>query len=596
MADDQPHRDFRPDIEAFAENATRLLAEAGKAWTAWLAPRMEAEPELPDGAGDMVRTLGEVAARWVGDPVRLAEAQRRYGEDFVRLWGATLKRLAGEDAAPVAAPEPRDSRFRDPRWSEEPLFDFLKQLYLLTAGWAENLVAEAEGLDPHTRAKAAYYLKQVSAALSPSNFVLTNPELLSLTLDAKGANLVRGMGRLAEDLAAGGGALRLRQTDAAPFRLGETVATTPGKVVFRNELFELIQYAPATAKVRSRPVVIVPPWINKYYVLDLTPEKSFVRWMVEQELTVFVVSWVNPDAALAGKTFEDYMQSGVLAALDQALAITRADKADLLGYCVGGTLVAATLAYLAAAGGADRVGSATLMAAQVDFTEAGELAVFVDPEQLAALEERMAKAGYLAGTDMAATFNTLRPDELIWPYVVSNYLKGETPRSFDLLFWNSDATHLPAANHAFYLRNCYLENRLAKGEMEIGGVRLDVGKVKTPIYSLATREDHIAPAGSVFRGSALFGGPVRFVLGGSGHIVGVVNPPAKGKYQYWTGEAPKGALEDWLAGAKETAGSWWPDWRAWLDLQDRRRVKARRPGGRHPVLGDAPGDYVKVRV
>jgi polyhydroxyalkanoate synthase len=596
VAADPPNPDFRPDIDAFAANTARFLAEAGKAWTAWLGPRLEGEPELPDGLADMTRTLGEFAARWMGDPARLAEAERRYGEGFVRLWAATLKRLGGEPAAPVAAPEPRDGRFRDPAWSEAPVFDFLKQLYLFTTRWAEGMVAEAEGLDPHTRAKAAYYLKQVTAALSPSNFVLTNPELLRLTFEAKGENLVRGMSRLAEDLAAGGGTFRLRQTDAAPFRLGETVATTPGKVVFRNALFELIQYAPTTETVRARPVVIVPPWINKYYVLDLTPEKSFVRWMVDEGLTVFVVSWVNPDASLAGKTFEDYMQEGVLEALDQALKITRADKADLVGYCVGGTLVAATLAYLAAAGGAERVGSATLIAAQVDFTEAGELAVFVDPEQLAALEERMARAGYLAGADMAATFNTLRPDELIWPYVVSNYLKGETPRSFDLLYWNSDATHLPAANHAFYLRNCYLENRLAKGEMTLGGVRLDVGKVRTPVYSLATREDHIAPAASVFRGSALFGGPVRFVLGGSGHIAGVVNPPAKAKYQHWTGGPPKGELADWVAGARETAGSWWPDWRAWLEAQDGRRVKARRPGGRRKALGDAPGDYVKVQV
>jgi polyhydroxyalkanoate synthase len=593
---DDPCPDFQPDIEAFARNSTRLVEEAGKAWTAWLAPKMAAEPKLPDGTADIVRTLGEVAARWMGDPPRLAEAQHRYSESFIALWAATLKRLSGEAAEPVAPPEPRDGRFRDPGWTEAPAFDFIKQLYLLTTRWAESMVADAEGLDPHTRAKAAYYLKQVTAALSPSNFVLTSPELLRTTLDAKGENLVRGMSRLAEDLAAGHGVLRLKQTDPDAFHLGETVATTPGKVVFRNALFELIQYAPATAKVRARPVLIVPPWINKFYVLDLTPEKSFVRWMVEQELTVFVVSWVNPGPELADKTFEDYMREGVLTALDEALKAARAPAADVVGYCVGGTLLAATLAYLAASGGAERIGSATLMAAQVDFTEPGELAVFVDPEQLAALDERMAQTGYLPAENMVATFNTLRPDELIWPYVVSNYVEGEEPRSFDLLFWNADATHLPAANHSFYLRNCYLENRLAKGEMTLGGVRLDVGKVTTPIYSLATREDHIAPAASVFRGSALFGGPVRFVLGSSGHIAGVVNPPAKGKYQYWTGAQPQGELPAWLGGAKETAGSWWPDWRAWLETQDARRVKARPVGGRKaPGLADAPGTYVMVR-
>jgi poly[(R)-3-hydroxyalkanoate] polymerase subunit PhaC len=416
------------------------------------------------------------------------------------------------------------------------------------------------------------------------------------TVASNAENLVRGMHMLAEDIQAGQGNLKIRQSDAKKFEVGRNLALTPGKVIFENPLMQLIQYAPTTATVLKRPLLIVPPWINKFYILDLTPEKSFINWAVAQGLTVFVISWVNPDSKLAQKSFEDYMREGPLAALDVIEKTTGERQVDAIGYCVGGTLLAATLAYMASTGD-QRIASATFFAAQVDFTHAGDLKVFVDEEQIAAREREMSERGYLEGKKMANAFNLLRSNDLIWPYVINNYLKGKEPAPFDLLYWNSDATRMPAANHSFYLRNCYLENRLSKGDMVIGGKKLDLKSVKVPVYNLATREDHIAPAKSVLLGSRYFGGPVRFVLAGSGHIAGVVNPPDKMKYQYWTGPKPTSAnLDRWLGKAKEHAGSWWPDWFQWLKKQDPTEVPAREPGGGIlPPIEDAPGSYVKVR-
>jgi len=401
---------------------------------------------------------------------------------------------------------------------------------------------------------------------------------------------------LAEDIEAGHGNLRIRQSSARMFEVGRNLALTPGKVIFENALMQLIQYAPSTPMVRERPLLIVPPWINKFYILDLTPDKSFIRWCVAQGLTVFVISWVNPDSRLAEKGFEDYMREGPLAALEVIEEVTGQKQVDTIGYCVGGTLLATTLAYMASISD-QRIASATFFAAQVDFTHAGDLLVFVDEEQIAAREREMGGRGYLEGKKMANAFNLLRSNDLIWPYVINNYLKGKEPAPFDLLYWNSDATRMPAANHSFYLRNCYLENRLSKGEMVIGGKPLSLKKVKLPIYNLAAREDHIAPARSVLLGSKFFGGPVRFVLAGSGHIAGVINPPDKMKYQYWTGPRPTNAnLDKWLAAAKEHAGSWWPDWLSWLEHLAPAEVAARWPGGgRFLPIEDAPGSYVKLK-
>ena len=584
------------DIEAFAKNFARLIEEGGKAMAAYLKPREEGQikSEMPDEIADVVKTLGQVTEYWLSDPQRALELQTGLARDYLELWASTAKRMAGEEAQPVAAPDPKDRRFADPEWSSNQFFDFLKQAYLLTTRWADHVVKDAEGLDAHTRQKAEFYMRQIANAISPSNFVLTNPELLRATLSSNAENLVRGMHMLAEDIAAGHGSLKIRQSDASMFQVGKNLAITPGKVIFQNDLMQLIQYAPTTKSVLKVPLLIVPPWINKFYILDLTPEKSFIKWCVDHGLTVFVISWVNPDARLAKKSFEEYMREGPLQALDLIEQVTGERRVHTIGYCVGGTLLAVTLAHMAAKGD-DRVISATLFAAQVDFTYAGDLKVFVDEERVQALERRMEQQGYLEGAKMASAFNMLRSNDLIWPYVVGNYLKGEPPFAFDLLHWNSDSTRMPAANHSFYLRNCYLNNTLSKGEMIIAGKPIDVGKITIPVYNLATREDHIAPAKSVFLGSKFFGGPVKFVVAGSGHIAGVINPPDKKKYQYWTGGAPTGNLDAWLVAAKEHPGSWWPDWLAWIKEQDAAEASARQPGGgKLKPIEDAPGSYVKM--
>jgi polyhydroxyalkanoate synthase subunit PhaC len=586
------------DSEQFARNVARVVEQAGKAMAAYLRPREEGRVDGQySQVMDVVKTLGQVAEYWIKDPQRAVELQFSLGKSYLDLWANSVKRMAGENVKPVIEPDSRDKRFADPEWSSNQFFDFLKQVYLLTAKWGNHLVEDAKGLDPLTRQKAEFYVRQIVNAVAPSNFVLTNPEVLRETLSSNGANLVRGMQMLAEDIEAGGGELRIRQTDDRSFEVGRNIAITPGKVIFENDLMQLIQYAPTTETVLNRPVLIVPPWINKFYILDLTPEKSFIKWCVDQGLTVFVISWVNPDARHRDKTFEDYLHEGPLAALDIIQQATGEDKLHAVGYCVGGTLLAATLALMADRGD-QRIVSATLFASQVDFTYAGDLKVFTDEEQIAALEREMSERGYLDSHKMANSFNFLRSNDLVWPYVINNYFKGKEPLPFDLLYWNSDSTRMAAANHSFYLRNCYLQNKLACGRMTIDGEPIDLGKIKVPIYNLATREDHIAPAKSVLLGSKYFGGPVKFVLTGSGHIAGIVNPPAQQKYKYWTGPKPTGAdVENWLTKAKEHPGSWWPDWVAWLKRQGgSARVPAREPGGgRFKPIEDAPGRYVKMR-
>jgi polyhydroxyalkanoate synthase len=587
-----------PDVEALASNTAKLVEELGRATAAALKPVEEGrvKPGVSEEVSDVVKTLGQIVEHWAMDPQRVVMAQTSLTKGFLDLWTGTLRKMQGEDAPPVAEPEPSDRRFRDPEWSSNPVFDFIKQAYLLTSRWAEELVKEADGVDPHTKHKAEFYIRQIASALSPTNFVPTNPELLRETLKQNGENLVRGMKMLAEDIEAGKGTLKLRQTTSGNFQVGVNMATTPGKVVFRNDLIELIQYEPTTETVFKRPLLIVPPWINKFYILDLNAEKSFIRWAVGQGLTVFCISWVNPDERQAKKSFEDYMREGIFAALDAIEQATGEKTVNAIGYCVGGTLLSVTLAYMAAQKD-KRIASATLFTTQVDFTNAGDLAVFVDEAQVRHIEDKMYARGYLEGSSMASAFNMLRPNDLIWPYVVNVYLKGQEPFPFDLLYWNSDSTRMPAANHSFYLRNCYLENRLSKGEMELGGIKLDLKKVKIPIYNLAAREDHIAPAKSVFLGCRSFGGPVTYVMAGSGHIAGVVNPADKPKYQYWTGGKPEGELQKWLAGAKENPGSWWPHWVQWLTAQAPEKVKARKPGGRKlkPIC-EAPGEYVRARA
>jgi polyhydroxyalkanoate synthase len=584
------------DPQALAVNMAKAAENLGKAATEWLGPRERGEVvDGIDPVTEMVKTLAKVTEYWMSEPQRTLEAQTLLMSSYMGIWMNTLQRLSGEGDTSEPESLPKDKRFADEDWRKNPFFAFLRQVYLVTATWAEKLVEKAEGLDEHTRHKALFYIRQLTAALSPANFALTNPEVFRQTVATNGANLVEGMRILAEDVAAGRGELRLRQTDSKKFQLGVNVAITPGKVVARSPLCEVIQYSPSTDTVLKRPLLIVPPWINKFYILDLGPQKSFIKWCVDQGHTVFVISWVNPDEQLAKMSWEDYIRDGIDFALGTVEKSTGEKDVNAIGYCVGGTLLAATLA-LHAKDNDERIRSVTFFTTQVDFTHAGELKVFVDEEQIEALERQMNTTGYLAGSKMASAFNMLRASELIWPYVVSNYLKGQEPTAFDLLYWNSDSTRMTAANHAFYLRNCYLENRLSQGELSLFGKTIALNDVKIPIYSLAAKEDHIAPARSVFLGCQKFGTDATFVLSGSGHIAGVVNPPDKNKYQYWTNGAPQGNLEDWFASARETPGSWWPHWQTWIEKQDNQRVPARKPGGKAlKPLCDAPGTYVTIR-
>ncbi len=455
---------------------------------------------------------------------------------------------------------------------------------------------EVEGIDERTARKVDFYTRQFVDALAPSNFVMTNPEVLRATIESRGENLLHGLKNLLEDLERGKGRLAIKMTDMAAFRVGENIAVSPGKVIFQNDLMQLIQYSPTTELVKRRPLLIIPPWINKFYILDLRPDNSFIRWAVEQGHTVFVISWVNPDEHLAAKTFADYMLEGPLAALDAIEQATGEREANVIGYCLGGTLLACTLAYMAAKHD-NRIKSATFFVTMVDFAEAGELSVFIDEEQLSALEERMNAKGYLEGRDMATTFNMLRANDLIWSFVVNNYLLGKSPFPFDLLYWNSDSTRMPAAMHSFYLRKMYQENLLVKpGGITLAGVPIDLGKIRTPAFILSTREDHIAPWRSTYAATRLYKGPVKFVLSASGHIAGVVNPPG-GRYGHWVNDNNPPTPEEWLAGATEHAGSWWPLWEQWVAQYAGGEVPARQPGdGKLTPIENAPGSYVKVRA
>ncbi len=537
----------------------------------------------------------EMTARLMANPARLMQAQIGFWQDYLTLWQNTARRMMGEPVKPVIE-EPRgDRRFKDEAWREHEVFDFIRQSYLLSARYFTNVVQSAEGLDPKTSQKVDFYTRQFVDAMSPSNFLLTNPEVLRRTAETGGENLLKGLSNLLTDLERGKGQLRIRMTDDTKFKVGENIAVTPGKVVFRNDLMELIQYAPTTEKVLKRPLLILPPWINKFYILDLRPKNSFIRWAVDQGHTVFVCSWVNPDERLAEKGFDDYMLEGPYAALDAIEKATGEKQVNAIGYCLGGTLLASTLAHMAARKDT-RIKTATFFTTMIDFEEAGELGVFIDEEQLQALEEKMGRRGYLEGSEMATTFNMLRANDLIWSFVVNNYLLGQEPFPFDLLYWNDDSTRMPARMHSFYLRRMYQQNDLVKpGAIELAGVPIDLQRIRVPSYVLATREDHIAPWKSSYRATQIYRGQVRFVLAASGHIAGVVNPPESGKYSHWINENLPPDPEEWFRGATELAGSWWPDWQRWIGSHDKAQVPARIPGeGGLPALGDAPGEYVKV--
>jgi polyhydroxyalkanoate synthase len=532
------------------------------------------------------------------DPLRVAELQMKLWQDYLALWQNSMLKMMGQAAEPVAQPHKTDRRFRHDDWESNFLYDYVKQSYLIAARHLHHSLARVDGLDDKTAKKVDFYTRQYIDALSPSNFLLTNPEAMRETVNSGGQNLVKGLNNLLEDLSRGDGEqLKVRMTDSTAFSLGGNLATTRGKVVFQNDIMQLIQYEPLTEKVHATPLLIIPPWINKFYILDMRENNSFVRWAVEQGHTVFVISWVNPDENLAHKRFDDYLTEGSLAALDVVRDITGEAQANVIGYCLGGTLLACTMAWLAAQK-QERIRSATFFVTMIDFERPGELEVFIDEQQVGALEKKMQQRGYLEGSEMATTFNMLRANDLIWSFVVNNYLLGRDPFPFDLLHWNGDSTRMPAAMHSFYLRNLYLKNLLREpGGVTLAGVPIDITKSKTPAYFISTVEDHIAPWQSTYAGARLLKGPVRFVLGGSGHIAGIINPPAANKYGYWVNEKLPPQPESWLAHASQHPGSWWTDWAQWVGGHAGAKVQPRVPGkGKYKALEDAPGSYVQQRI
>ncbi len=573
-----------------AEQSQQLVANFLERQSTQAPPSLDAHDPLNIG-----QAFFDMTARIMANPAKLVQAQLSLWSDYMSLWQSTTRKMLGEPTEPVVKPAADDRRFKDSLWDENYVFDFIKQSYLLSARWMQSTVRDVEGLDDKTAKKVDFYTRQFVDAMAPSNFAMTNPEVLKRTIESGGENLLKGLSNLLDDLDRGKGKLAIKMTDMEAFKVGENIAVTPGKVVFQNDLMQLVQYEPTTNSVAKRPLLIIPPWINKFYILDLREKNSFIKWAVAQGQTVFVVSWVNPGEELAGKTFDDYMVEGPLAALDAMEKATGEKEANVIGYCLGGTLLASTLAWMQARKD-DRIKSATFFTTMVDFEEAGELSVFIDEEQLASLEEKMSEKGYLEGRDMAMTFNMLRANDLIWSFVVNNYLMGKDPFPFDLLYWNSDSTRMPAAMHSFYLRQMYQENRLVNGDIKLLGTKIDLSKIKIPVYILSTREDHIAPWRSTYAATQIYKGPREFVLSASGHIAGVVNPPAAQKYSYWTNNKLPPTPEDWLATATQNTGSWWPHWNEWMKKYADGEVPPRKPGdGKLKVVEPAPGSYVKVR-
>jgi polyhydroxyalkanoate synthase len=534
------------------------------------------------------------------NPRHITDMQIEYWHNMALLWHEMGKKFLGEKAETLAVPDKGDRRFRDPLWSQNVAFDMIKQSYLLTSHWVQKMVRNVEGLDNKERAKVDFYTRQFLDAVAPSNFALTNPEVIRETINSKGQNLLKGLENLVEDLERGGGDLSISKTSYEAYEVGKNLAVTPGKVIFENDLIQLIQYEPATEKVFKVPLLIVPPWINKYYILDLRPDNSFVKWAVEQGHTVFVISWANPDKKLAKKTFASYMEEGLFAALDAIEKATGEKKTNVIGYCIGGTLLATALAYSAASGKMkDRVASATFLTTLIDFEDSGDLGVFVDDNQLKLIDEKMQEKGYLEGSELRNTFSLLRANDLIWSFVINNYMLGKEPFPFDLLYWNDDSTNMPAAMHSFYLRNMYRDNLLCRpGGISINGAKLDVRDIKVPSYFLSTKDDHIAPWKSTYEGMLLLGGNKTFVLSASGHVAGVINPPAAKKYHYWENNVidDREHAEDWFEQAKQHDGSWWLHWVKWVKTYSGEKVKARVPGeGKAPVIEDAPGRYVQKK-
>ncbi|MCG6658729.1 class I poly(R)-hydroxyalkanoic acid synthase [Halomonas campisalis] len=591
--------------QAELEEWNAQLQEIGQQYQALMQDLLERM--APDEAADTIQTDIREAFRagaesLMRDPQLLWKTQAQLLQDQWQLWQNGLQSLTGQQTAPLVTPERGDRRFKDEAWTQDPYYQAIMQQYLLFSRMVEELVEELDGLPEQQKDNLAFYARQVVNAMAPTNFVATNPEVMRLTLETRGQNLVDGMAKLREDLANSAGGLSVTMTDRSAFEVGENIAVTPGHVVYENELIQLIQYTPTTETVFKTPLLVVPPWINKYYILDLRQDNSLVKWLVDQGHTVFLISWRNPGPDQRDLTWADYMQMGPIDAMSAIEQATGEKSVNLLSYCIGGTLAASTVAYLTSTRRGRKVKSATYMTTLVDFRDPGELGVFLHEPVLQGIEAKLEEQGYLDGRSMAFTFNLLRENDLFWSFYISNYLKGDQPAPFDLLYWNTDGTNLPAGTHGWYLRHMYLENRLVQpGGIELDGVKIDLRKVSTPSYFISTRDDHIAKWNSTYYGALLPKGPVTFVLGGSGHIAGVVNPPHKNKYGYWTNPELPDDHEQWLAGAEKHEGSWWPHWQQWMVeggyADPEKMVPARQPGdGELPLLEEAPGRYVKMTI
>lgn len=601
MTDKQTSKIDQPDPEAMLQQMHEVAQQSQRVLKAfWERQSEEAasgEFSVMD-AGSISNAFADWSFKLMQDPAKLVESQFDYWQEQMKVWQSFATRAVNGEAEPATQPEAGDRRFKDPAWNEDMLCDYMKQSYLVSAKWLQGLTHKADGLDPKEQERVDFYTRQFISALSPSNFAMTNPAVLKKARETGGQSLVDGLKHMLSDLEKGRGQLKISMTDEAAFDVGTNVATTPGEVIFQNDLMQLIQYTPSTEKVYKRPLLLVPPWINKFYILDLQPKNSFIKHAVDQGHTVFIVSWVNPDEKLAHKSFDDYMKEGPLAALDAIQQATGEKSVNILGFCIGGILVSSTLAYLAAKGQADRVTSATFLTSLFDFKETGEVSVFIDDEQVAQIEQHVQQKGYLEGSHMANMFSMMRENDLIWSFVVNNYLLGREPMAFDLLYWNGDSTRLPATMLLFYLREIYQQNRLREpGGISMDGTPIDLTKVEVPTYFLAAKDDHIAPWQSCYPGTQLMSGKNRFVLSSSGHIAGVVNPPAANKYGHWTSDKLPEAPTEWLENADFHEGSWWTDWYRWLSRKSGAKVAARTPGsGKLKSIEKAPGSYVRVRA
>ncbi len=597
-----------PEIVDMSAQILQIAQRSHKVLAAFMSRNKTLTERIPSrDPAHLGKAFSDFLKQTLSKPDLLVEKNIAFWRDYVRLLQSTVERMAGQETTPVIAPDSSDKRFKDAAWQELWLFDFIKQSYLLVSRLTNELLDHSEkSLDPKIAHKLRFYTRQMLDAMSPSNFWMTNPEVLRTTLETHGENLLKGLQHMLSDIERGHGQLLISMSDSSAFHFGQNIATTKGKVVFQNELIQLIQFAPLTETVYKTPYLIIPPWINKYYILDLKPESSLIRYMVENGHTVYCISWVNPDKRHAKLSFDDYMMIGPVQALREIKKITGENEVNCLGYCIGGTLMACMLGWLAGIGDkkpADvpNVSSATYLVGLVDFSQPGDLGVFIDEEQISMIEALMEGPGYLPAPFLGMTFSMLRANDLIWSFVVNNYLMGKEPFPFDLLSWNSDSTNLPAAMQSYYLRNMYLHNKLIQpNALEMKGVPIDLRKIKVPSFLLGTQEDHITLWRGVYAGTQIYSGPVTFCLSGSGHIAGVVNPPAKEKYGYWTNDNCPPNPDNWLRTAEQHKGSWWPYWIKWLDQYGNGKIPASTPG-RDPnanpnAIEDAPGSFVKIRV